>query len=338
MELLVNLKEHSYPIIISKGAINNLNNYLDIKGKILLVSDDLIPEAYISTVSTQFNNVLIHRIKHGEDNKDLSTYQEILNVLSEKEFTRKDVVIALGGGLTSDIAGFAASSYMRGIDFYIIPTTLLSQVDASIGGKVAINFNGYKNQIGAFYQPKKVIIDPDTLKTLDKRLLLEGLAEVIKMSLTSNKNLFEYIENNDALSDLEYLILEAIKIKKDIVEKDEKENDIRQILNFGHTVGHALELLSNGKLYHGEAVAIGMTYFVSDILKERLIRILKRYDLPYEDNYSTNDIMEKIKLDKKKTDKDNINIIYVDEIGKGETRNISLKELKEMIGGRKGEK
>lgn len=331
MELFVDLKEHSYSVIISKGAIKKLKDYLDIKGKILIISDDLIPDQYINSVKEAFPQALIFKIKHGEENKNIITYQDILTFLSEHEFNRKDSIFALGGGLTSDIAGFVASSYMRGISFYIIPTTLLSQVDASIGGKVAINFNNYKNQVGAFYSPKKVIIDPDTLLTLDKRKLNEGLAEVIKMSMTSNKSLFEYIENSDAYSNLEYLISEALKIKIDIVIKDEKENGIRQILNFGHTVGHALEILSNGNLYHGEAVSIGMTYFVNEDIKDRLINVLKKYDLPYSSDVDKELIINKIKLDKKKTDDDNINIIYVNEIGKAEIRNISLKEIRKLL-------
>lgn len=339
MELIVSLKENSYPIIIEKGSINNLKDYLPLNGKVLIVSDDLIPEEYIEVVKKNYKNSFLFRIKHGENHKDLSSYESILKVLSDNKFSRKDAIIALGGGLTSDVVGFAASSYMRGIAFYIIPTTLLSQVDASVGGKVAVNYNGYKNQIGAFYQPKKVIIDPDTLKTLDKRLLMEGLAEVIKMSLTSNKPLFEYIASSeDIFNDPEKLISGAIRIKKGFVERDEKEKRERQILNFGHTVGHALESLSNGKLYHGEAVAIGMTYFVSKELRPLLIDVLKKYSLPYEDKYDIKDIIDKIKLDKKAIDDDYINIVYVKEIGKAEIRKITFKELEEMIGGRKNEK
>ncbi|MCR4911042.1 MAG: 3-dehydroquinate synthase [Bacilli bacterium] len=335
MEIKVNLGEHSYPIVISSGALDNIKDYLVLQGKILVASDDQIPQKYIDLFLKNYPNALTIRIPHGEENKSLEIYEKILKFLSDHAFSRKDNIVALGGGLTSDIAGFAASSYMRGIGFYVIPTTLLSQVDASVGGKVAVNFNGYKNIVGAFYQPKKVVIDPNTLETLSNRLLAEGLAEVIKMSLTSNKDLFEYIENNDAYQNKEKLIYEAIKIKVDVVEKDEKEKDLRQILNFGHTIGHALEVLSNGELYHGEAVAIGMTYFSSKEVKERLIKVLKKYDLPYEANYNIIDIVDKIKSDKKKQDDENINIIYVPEIGKYEIRKVSFDELHKLLGGQR---
>ena len=336
MDLKVDLKENSYPIIIKKGVLNHLSDYLDIKGKVLIVSDDLIPNKYISLVASYFKNAYIKIFAHGEDNKSLETYKDILLELSNNNFTRKDSIIALGGGLTSDIAGFAASSYMRGISFYIIPTTLLSQVDASIGGKVAINFNNYKNLVGAFYQPKKVIIDPDTLDTLSHRLKVEGLAEIIKMSLTNNEDLFNYIENSeDVFSDPEYLISESLKIKKEIVEKDEKENNIRQILNFGHTLGHALEALSDGKLYHGEAVAIGMTYFTSKEVRDRLIKVLEKYNLPYQYDFDIDEVINKIKLDKKSNNDDSINIVYVDKIGEGKIIKISFDKLKDLLlGGR----
>ena len=332
MELKVNLGERSYPIIISSGCLDNLKDYLDIKGKILVISDDMIPQKYIDTFLKSYPDAIAYKIPHGEDNKCIEIYEEILEVLSDYGFSRKDNVVALGGGLTSDVAGFAASTYMRGINFYVIPTTLLSQVDASVGGKVAVNFNGYKNLVGSFYQPKAVVIDPKTLETLSSRILSEGFAEVIKMSLTSNKELFEYLENNDPYLEMEKLIYEAIRIKISIVEKDEKENGLRQILNFGHTVGHALEVLYKGRLYHGEAVAIGMTYFVNKDIRMRLIDTLIKYDLPYEADFYVEDIFRKIKSDKKKLDDKYINIVYVPRIGEGEIRKMSFDELEKMLG------
>ena len=337
MELLVNLKEHSYPIIIENGAIKNIKRHLNLVGKVMIVSDDLIPNSYLEEVKKAYPNAVIKRFPHGENNKNLHIYEEILSSLSENGFSRKDHLIALGGGLTSDLAGFAASSYMRGISFYIIPTTLLSQVDASIGGKVAVNFNGYKNLVGAFYQPKKVIIDPEVLSSLEERLLNEGMAEVIKMACTSNATLFDYIESNQEL-DYEKLIYESVKIKKDVVQQDEKESNLRKILNFGHTVGHAIEVLGNGNYYHGEAVAIGMTYFVSQEVKARLIPLLKRFSLPYEDEFNVKDIMEKIKHDKKANNDNSIDIIYVPEIGRYEIKKMSLEELERKIGEVKHEK
>jgi 3-dehydroquinate synthase len=179
-------------------------------------------------------------IPQGEKNKNFETYKFLLEVLSENEFTRNDCIVAVGGGVVGDISGFTASTYMRGIDFYNIPTTLLSQVDSSIGGKTAIDFYGYKNTVGAFYQPKAVVIDPDVLKTLPKRQLNNGLCESIKMAATSDKELFNLIKNGGAYDNIETVIEKSLKIKKAVVENDEKEVGLRRVLNFGHTVGHAV--------------------------------------------------------------------------------------------------
>lgn len=334
MELKMNLGINSYDIIIKNNSFSHLNDYLDLKGKILLISDDLIPQIYIDKFLLIYPNSIFVSFPHGENNKTIETYQKIMDVLMNNSFSRKDNIISLGGGLTSDLAGYAASTYMRGINFYIIPTTLLADVDASIGGKVAINYRSIKNMIGSFYQPKKVIIDPELLKTLSDRLFFEGLVEAIKMSMTSNKELFELIENKsnrkEVEDDLENIIYQALKIKKEIVEKDEKENDIRKVLNFGHTLGHALESLFKGKLYHGECVAIGMTYFVNENIKDRLISLLKKFSLPYQDDFSVEEIMSYIKHDKK-LNGEKITICEVNEIGKYQLVDIDLKELEERI-------
>ena len=338
---------NSYDIVIKNDSFNHMNDYLDLKGKILLVSDDLIPQKYIDKFILKYPNSIFISFPHGENNKTIETYQKIMDVLMNNSFSRKDNIIALGGGLTSDIAGYAASTYMRGINFYIIPTTLLADVDASIGGKVAINYRSIKNMIGSFfpaqkihicpgtfYQPKKVIIDPELLKTLSDRLFFEGLVEAIKMALTCNKELFELIENKsnrkEVEGDLENIIYQALKIKKDIVEKDEKEANLRKVLNFGNTVGHALETLFDGKLYHGEAVGIGMTYFVSDEIKVRLINLLKKFSLPYQDDFKASEIMSYIKHDKK-VNEDKIAICEVNEIGKYQLVDIDLDKLEERI-------
>ena len=203
--------------------------------------------------------------------------------LSENGFSRKDNIVALGGGLTSDLAGYIASTYMRGMNFYIISTTLLADVDASIGGKVAINFNNVKNLVGSFYEPKKVIIDPTLLKSLDDRLFFEGLVEAIKMAMTFDKDLFEFIEKLSNRKEVEKhiseIIYRSLLIKKDVVEKDVKEENLRKTLNFGHTVGHALEMLYQGSKYHGECVAIGMTYFTNKVNRDRLIKFFNKFNI-----------------------------------------------------------
>ncbi|MDO5479698.1 MAG: 3-dehydroquinate synthase family protein, partial [Clostridia bacterium] len=212
----------------------------------------------------------------GEENKNFETYKTVLSALTENGFTRTDCVVAVGGGVVGDLAGFAASSYMRGIDFYNIPTTVLSQIDSSIGGKTAIDFYGYKNIIGAFHQPKKVIIDADVTKTLTKRQIVSGLAEAVKMAATSDKELFSIFENGDYEEHFDEIIEKSLMIKKAVVEEDVDEKGLRKVLNFGHTVGHAIESNAGlGRFYHGECVALGMLYMADKEAKERIINVLK---------------------------------------------------------------
>ena len=327
----IELGERSYDIVIDKGVLNKLNGIFDLNRKVMVVTDDGIPSKYVKSVLSQCKNGYLVTIPQGESSKNLTNYEKIISALVENDFSRNDAIIALGGGMITDIAGFAASSYMRGVDFYNCPTTLLAQVDASIGGKVAVNFKGYKNLVGAFYQPKKVVIDIDTLTTLDARLFNEGLAEAIKMGATNSLSLFELIEKSENIKDdIEHVIIMALNIKKGIVENDERETWLRQTLNYGHTIGHAIENLSKGKLYHGECVAIGMPYLTNPECVERLKDVLKKYKLPVSDDYSVDEIMDAVKHDKKVKD-DDINVCYVDEIGKNKLKRLSLKELKEMV-------
>ncbi|MBR6356861.1 MAG: 3-dehydroquinate synthase, partial [Lachnospiraceae bacterium] len=240
-------------------------------------------------------------------------------------------VVAVGGGVVGDLSGFAAACYMRGIDFYNIPTTLLSQVDSSIGGKTAIDLDGVKNIVGAFYQPKKVLIDPDTLKTLDKRQFSAGMAEVIKMALTSNANLFALIrDSKDPEEDLEEIIVSALQIKKDVVEQDPKENGLRKILNFGHTIGHAIESLEDGRLLHGECVALGMLPMCEESVRKELLPLLKKFDLPTTYDKDKQQLMPLI-LHDKKMQKDSLSVIYVPQIGQYEIRNIQPEEMEMLL-------
>ena len=227
-----------------------------------------------------------------------------------------------------DLAGFVAATFMRGVDFYNIPTTVLSQVDSSIGGKVAIDFEGYKNIVGAFYPPKAVIIDPDTLKTLDERQISNGLSESIKMALTSDSELFRIFES-DSL-DMDLIIEKSLKIKKFVVEEDEKEQGLRRILNFGHTLAHAIESQSNmTDIYHGEAVALGMLPMCSKAVRERLLPVLEKLNLPTTFKLDMKAVATAICHDKK-ADGDYITVVFVPEVGKWEMKKLPIAEL---IGG-----
>ena len=234
--------------------------------------------------------------------------------------------------MIGDLAGFAASTYMRGIDFYNIPTTLLSQVDSSIGGKVAIDFEGVKNIVGAFYQPKRVLIDPDVLKTLPPRQIANGMAEALKMSLTSDAELFELLEQGvEDGATLEKVIYRSLCIKKAVVEADEKENGLRRILNFGHTLGHGIESESGlGGLYHGECVGLGMIPMCSKEVRSRLIPALERLHLPTVVEGDWEKILSLAAHDKKRSG-DQISVVFVDEIGSFRMEKMPLEDWKNLI-------
>ena len=270
-------------------------------------------------------------IPQGEQSKCFDNYKMLLEKMVEYSFTRTDCVIAVGGGVVGDLSGFVASSYMRGVDFYNIPTTLLSQLDSSIGGKVAIDLNGVKNIIGAFYQPNCVIIDSNTLSTLDKRQLHAGLCEAIKMSLTSDKELFGLIENTENLEkDIDIVIEKSLLIKKNVVEIDPKEKGLRKILNFGHTIGHAIE--SDTGLLHGECVGLGMLLMCDQSIKTRLLKVLEKFSLPTKVNCDTDTLISYIAHDKKASG-NKITVIVVNQIGTYEMREIEISEIRNYING-----
>lgn len=332
MIIPINIKNQEYDIVLERGAINKASEYLDLNRKALIVTDSGVPEQYAKAIKKCAREAYVVTIPQGEESKSFDNYKMLLSCLLDKGFKRTDCVIAVGGGVVGDLSGFVASSYMRGIDFYNVPTTLLSQVDSSIGGKVAIDFNGVKNIVGAFYQPKKVIIDPDTLKTLDKRQISAGLCEAIKMATTCDKELFEFIENSmDLNNDIDAIIERALRIKKNIVEKDPKETGLRKVLNFGHTVGHAIE--SDNKLstlLHGECVALGMLPMSSDRVRDRLIKLFEKYSLPTTVNSDTDALISYISHDKKASGKE-ITVVFVENIGEFEMRKISIEKIKKYI-------
>ena len=331
MPITVKTLQSSYDIVIEKGALLRIGEILNLKRRVLVVTDSGVPSEYSNTVLNASKEGTVLVLPEGESSKNIDNLQLILKKLVENNFTRTDVVVAVGGGMIGDLSGFAASMYMRGIDFYNIPTTVLSQVDSSIGGKTAIDFMGIKNIVGAFYQPKRVVIDIETLKTLPQRQISNGLCEAFKMACTSDKSLFEIFEKCEALNKIETVIEKALLIKKDVVEKDEREAGLRKILNFGHTVAHAVESADNMKnLYHGECVAIGMPIMCSPKIRNRVESVLKSLGLKTELSYTVDELIELCKHDKK-TSGDKITIVYLEDIENFELREISFSELKNMI-------
>lgn len=312
MKLCVKLGQNGYDITVDRGAINRADEIFDLRRRALIITDGGVPEKYAKAVEGKCKEAKIYTFPSGEASKNADTYLSILKEMLSYGLTRSDCVVAVGGGVVGDISGFAAATYMRGIDFYNVPTTLLSQVDSSIGGKTAIDFCGVKNIVGAFYQPTGVLIDPDTLKTLNKRQFSCGMAEAIKMAATSDKALFEKLERGDV--DIENIIAGSLKIKKAVVEADERESGLRRVLNFGHTVGHGIEAAEGGALYHGECVSLGMIPMCSENAAKRLIPLLERYSLPTVFKGDAKAVLEAMTHDKKSGGGE-INVVTVDEIG-----------------------
>lgn len=327
MTITMNLGQDSYPIILESGSLAKANQHLDLNRRVLIVTDTGVPAAYGQTLAAQCKDSVLCTVAEGEGSKSLEVFADLLQTMLNNGFSRKDCVVAVGGGMVGDLAGFAASAYMRGIDFYNIPTTLLSQIDASIGGKTALNFGGVKNIVGAFYQPKTVLIDPDLLKTLPQRQIGNGLAEAIKMSLIWDKALFALLEERDLESNLEQIIIRSLHIKKSVVEQDEKEAGLRKILNFGHTIGHGIE--SCGGLYHGECVALGMIPMCGEKIRDRVIGVLKKCNLYRQLEYDWDRITETAFHDKK-ADGDRVTVTLVKEIGSFEVKTMKCADVIEL--------
>lgn len=332
MKLHVDLKENGYDIILEKGCLYRVSDFIDLKRKVMIITDDGVPLSYAKTIQEQCKEGYIHIIKQGEESKSLPVFQALCEDLLSHGFSRKDCVIALGGGVVGDVSGFVAASYMRGIDFIQIPTTTLSQIDSSIGGKVAINLTEVKNIIGAFYQPKAVFIDPDTLNTLPIRHFRNGLIEALKAGLIMDQQLFSLFEQESIEKHLEEIIYRSLLVKKKVVEEDEKEMGLRKILNFGHTIGHAIESYYHLDSYlHGECVSMGMLYFIEDeALKEKVLNIYKKLHMPALPSFNKEEVYKLLCKDKKASGK-SITIVKVKECGKAILEEIPLKDIKNYL-------
>lgn len=319
--LFVDLKENSYNILIEKGLLSKLGEELKkiyFGEKIFIITDENVDKYYGDKVKDELDKAGYKTRKMvltpGEETKSFSTLPSIYNELLDFKLTRKELIITLGGGVIGDLGGFAASTFLRGVSFVQIPTSLLAQVDSSVGGKVAVDLEKGKNLVGSFYQPKAVFIDPDVLNTLPEKFYKDGMAEVIKYGCIKDKDFFYMLKSlksrEKVMNNIEDILYKCCYIKKSVVERDEKDLGERMLLNFGHTLGHAIEKYYNFTGYsHGEAVAIGM-YNISlksedegiteKGVSEEIKEVLKNYDLPYEvDIKDNNKIIGTISLDKK---------------------------------------
>lgn len=324
----IKIENTNYDVIIKENIINELNTYIDKNENVFIISDDNVANHYLDSVLKQFENSNYFIINSGESSKVMETVINIIAKLDEISADRKTLIIALGGGVVGDISGLVAMLYRRGLKYISIPTTTLSQVDSSVGGKVAVNYLNSKNLIGGFYHPSLVLIDINTLKTLDQRNFNAGLIEAVKMGLTSNKYLFDLILNKDVNENLEEIIFEAIKIKASIVKADQYDFGIRNILNFGHTLGHAIEMKYN--IIHGEAVLIGMiNSLISNYIKNDLLKIAKKFNI--NTNIKLSSELYDLIVKDKKINKQTINLVNVYEIGSGYLKSYPINFLKELL-------
>ena len=322
----------NHPIYLERGALGQAASLLDLDRRVFLVTDDGVPAAYAAALAGQCREATVHVVPQGEASKSPETLTSLLEAMLRAGLTRGDCVAAVGGGVIGDLAGLAAALYMRGIDWYNVPTTLLAMVDSSVGGKTAVDLGGVKNAAGAFWQPKAVLIDPDVLGTLPSRQLANGLAEAIKMALTHDAELFARFEDPAGYGPIEEIIGACLRIKSAVVAADEREAGLRRVLNFGHTLGHGLEAAAEGRLLHGEAVALGMLPLCAPAVRDRLIPVLERLGLPTYVNFDL-DIdaaMEAIAHDKKSTG-DGIEIVTVQEIGDFRFQRVIINDLKTLL-------
>ena len=332
MQMTVNLQDGSYPIAIESGIIKDCLKDLSRNRQYFVISDSGVPKQWQISVIHQLNSASLFVFEQGEASKSFETYQKIMEAMAAAGMNRKDAVIAVGGGVAGDLAGFCAATYMRGIDFYNIPTTLLSQLDSSVGGKTAIDLGPLKNLVGAFWQPKAVWIDPQVLSTLDERQIRAGLMEALKMGLILDEELFEEFLKPEP--DLEWIIARAVDLKRRIVEKDEKELGLRKILNFGHTIGHAIESSSETHDWlHGECVGFGMLYFIADEkLKQQVIEIERRIGLPDVPSFDEDTVFDALVHDKKGRQK-GIDAILVDKTGAFRIETLPLETFRKLLKG-----
>ena len=349
--LRVNLPGREYDIICERGALDRVGSLVRplLRGKLAaIVTDSNVEPLYASRVARSLHlsgfQAAILEIPAGETSKCPEVLSEVWEQLMDVGLTRSDAVIALGGGVVGDLAGFAAATILRGVDFVQIPTTLLAQVDSSVGGKVAVDLRAGKNLAGAFYQPKLVVMDPACLETLPDRVFSDGMAEVIKYGCIWDRGLFDAISNLGSreriMADIGKIVLACCDIKRQVVEQDELDTGLRMLLNFGHTLGHVYEKAYNYETYtHGEAVAAGMVKaarigarlgITTGDAAEEIAAVLRKFGLPTGIEATKADYAETLTKDKK-GDGEDISFIALREIGKAEAVKMKKQELLSML-------
>ena len=326
----VRLPGGTCPISIGRGLLAEADRLFDLGRRVFLVTDDGVPAQYAGTVAALCESPVIYTVPQGEASKSPARLTDLLEAMLRAGLTRRDCVVAVGGGVVGDLAGLAAALYMRGVDFCSVPTTLLAMADASVGGKTAVDLAGVKNAAGAFRQPKAVLIDPEVLATLPPRQVSNGLAEIVKMALTLDADLFARFEDPAGPGPIEDLIAGALRLKIGIVEADEREAGPRRVLNFGHTLGHGIEAACEGRLLHGECVALGMLPLCAPAVRERLLPVLRRLDLPTAADFDPEAALAAIAHDKKGTG-DAITVVTVPAVGEYRFESLPLSALRPCL-------
>ena len=336
-----------YDVLIEKGLLSHCGEktaevFSPQKSAAAIITDDNVSALYLNTVVRSFEQagfrVCHFTFLHGEDSKSHAVLMNVYDFLIQNHITRSDFIVALGGGVVGDLAGFAASIYMRGIDFINCPTTTLSMIDSSIGGKTAVDLGDTKNIVGAFWQPKLVIVDPDTLSTLPRRHFINGLAEAVKAGLLADPELFSIFEKEDVDDRIGEIICRSLRFKKSIVEQDETEQGMRKALNFGHTIGHGIEAVKGIKgrrtvgLFHGECVALGMLPMIeSKALQKRVRAVYRRIGLPTRTTYNKEKVLAEM-LHDKKAQGGQITVIKVPGLGCWRAETIPVEGLRPLLG------
>ena len=337
-KLTMNLGERSYDIIIKSGSLENLYQFARLDRRVAVVTDSGVPAQYAQRVADQCKDAKIITVPQGEASKSFKILETVLRQMLEFNMGRGDLVIAVGGGVVGDLAGFAASIYMRGIDFINCPTTTLSMIDSSIGGKTAIDLGETKNIVGAFWLRKVVLVDFDAVATLPRRHFVNGLAEAIKAGLIADPELFALFECEHPEENIERIIYRSLRVKKNVVENDEHEQGQRACLNFGHTIGHGIEAVkgvrgrrTNG-LFHGECVALGMLPMIEDkSLVRRTRAIYRTLGLPTRTGVDKNKVLSYMQHDKKSAGS-TITVIKVPGLGCWRADKLPMTELPTFLG------
>lgn len=353
MKITVDLPSKSYEILIERGSLGRVGQWLSSlwkSQKIALITDNHVGRLYGEKVKLSLEDagfeVVVFDFLEGEGRKNITTATQAYDFLLNHGLTRSDGILALGGGVVGDLAGFVASTYMRGIHFVQVPTSLTAQVDSSVGGKTGLNTNHAKNAVGTFYQPDGVLIDPDTLESLGKRELIEGMAEVIKCGLIADVDLWHLLEQLSGstasiLENAETLIAHSCQVKRNLVEQDERDNGKRLYLNFGHTIGHAVESTSGyGKLMHGEAVAIGMVQ-MSRIAEQKglmpmnlskdIVTMCQKFGLPTETEVWDKEKLYQSLLHDKKARGHMIKTVIVPKLGQAAINEIPFEDMRDYL-------